>query len=103
MEEAHQTLAEAITYQIDGVDKDPIYVKITPCNFNSYKEITKKDRTIKFEMTTWSTSHLVESKPEYRYDTFAGYAATQDKLNMKFMNSDCRKNKMNTKLKRLLR
>lgn len=101
MEEAQKTLAEAVTYQIDGVDTDPMYAKITPLDFKSRKISITFD-TPYFEKY-WNAAHLVETKPEYRYDTFAGYAATQDELNMKFMNSDCKKKKMDTKLKRLLR
>jgi hypothetical protein len=71
-----EPVTASITYQINGVDTDPMSVTFTPCDFNSYKEITKEERTIsitfdavplddKFIRHTWNAAHLVESKPEY--------------------------------------
>lgn len=118
LQEAHdktpitEPITASITYQFNGIDIDPITATFTPTDFKSYKEITKEDRGIHFEIECtpvdpvfikWVGTHLVETKPEYRYDTLAGYAATSDKLNIKFMNTSCKKKKMDTKLKRLLR
>jgi hypothetical protein len=84
-----------ITYQINGVDVEPpVHFKVEP--------ITPSQRKYSFSFTTpvdksfyWNAAKLAEAEREYALDVRSYYS--------NYIHTDCRINKMDTKLKRLLR
>jgi len=97
-----EPIVTSITYQINGIDTDPEILKFTPLDFKERRISITFDAPVD-KSFYWNAAKLADSKPEYIQDTFSGTAITLDELNSKYMNSDCSINKMNTRLKRLLR
>jgi hypothetical protein len=98
--------ATSVTYQINGVDTDPEYLTLTPIDFKSrsiHIEFDAVPLDPKFIRYAWNSAHIVKDKPEYRMDTISGEAMTPEEYIRRFMYSDCRRKKIDVKLKRYLR
>jgi hypothetical protein len=112
LQEAHEKtpitepVIASITYQINGIDTDPAYLRLTPIDFKSRKISITFDAVPldpEFVRYTWNSAHIVKDEPEYRMDTITGEAMTPEEYIKQFMYSDCRRKKMDVKLKRYLR